>query len=134
MSERLTMFTPCGYVECDPIDIYTDDCYSEENFEKVLTKLGHYEDLEEEGRLIKLPCTIGDGLFFIKKLGEKAKIIVERKVTGFSIEKTGMWITYGDRRFNGEIYRSNINANDIGDTAFLDKETAIAVLKEREQE
>ena len=95
MSERLTMFTPCGYVECDPIDVYQNE-YSPENFEKILTKLGCHEDLEEEGRLIKLPCAIGDKLFFIKEIGKEAKIIVERKVTGFSIEKTGMWITYGD--------------------------------------
>ena len=133
MSERLTMFTPYGYVECDPIDVYQNE-YSPENFEKILTKLGCYEDLEEEGRLIKLPCAIGDKLFFIKKLGKEAKIIVERKVTGFSIEKTGMWITYGDRRVNGDVYRSNINAQDIGNTVFLNKGTAIAALKEREQE
>jgi hypothetical protein len=55
MSERLTMFTPCGYVKCDPIDVYQNE-YSLENFKKILTKLGHYEDLEEQGRLIELPC------------------------------------------------------------------------------
>lgn len=66
MSERLTMFTPCGYVECDPIDVYQNE-YSPENFEKILTKLGCHEDLEEEGRLIKLPCAIGDKLFLSKK-------------------------------------------------------------------
>ncbi len=133
MSERLTMFTPCGYVECDPIDVYQNE-YSPENFEKILTKLGCYEDLEEEGRLIKLPCAIGDKLFFIKKLGKEAKIIVERKVTGFSIEKTGMWIAYGERKMDDKIYRHDIKADDIGETVFLTKEAAEAALKEREQE
>lgn len=133
MSERLTMFTPYGYVECDPIDVYQNE-YSPENFEKILTKLGCYEDLEEEGRLIKLPCAIGDKLFFIKKLGKEAKIIVERKVTGFSIEKTGMWIAYGERKMDDKIYRHDIKADDIGETVFLTKEAAEAALKEREQE
>lgn len=55
MSERLTMFTPVGYVECDPVDTIPNE-YSLENFRKIIQKLGEYEDLEEAGRLIKLPC------------------------------------------------------------------------------
>ena len=55
MSERLTMFTPVGYVECDPVDTIPNG-YSLENFRKIVQKLGEYEDLEEAGRLIKLPC------------------------------------------------------------------------------
>lgn len=133
MSERLTMFTPYGYVECDPIDVYQNE-YSPENFEKILTKLGCYEDLEEEGRLIKLPCAIGDKLFFIKEIGKEAKIIVERKVVGFSIEETGTWIAYRERKMDDKIYRHNIKADDIGETVFLTKEAADAALKEREQE
>ena len=31
--------------------------------EKVWEKLAHYEDLEEQGRLIKLPCKIGDTVY-----------------------------------------------------------------------
>lgn len=138
MSKRLTQRNEKGeaYVQLysDP-DRVTDVIVERAKKEKeVIERLAHYEDLEEEGRLIKLPCAIGDKLFFIKKTGKEAKIIVERKVTGFSIEKTGIWITYGDRRVNGEVYRSNINAQDIGNTVFLDKETAIAALKECEQE
>ena len=37
MSERLTMFTPDGYVECDPIDVWPNE-YSPENFKKVIEK------------------------------------------------------------------------------------------------
>lgn len=35
-------------------NVYTADC---------IEKLGCYEDLEEQGKLIKLPCTIGDTLY-----------------------------------------------------------------------
>ena len=55
MSERMTMFTPAGYVECDPVDTIPNG-YSLENFRKIVQKLGEYEALEEAGRLIKLPC------------------------------------------------------------------------------
>lgn len=69
MSERLTMFTPYGYEECDPIDIYPNDHYSEENFKKILTKLGRYEDLEAQGRLIELPCKPHEYVWVADKYG-----------------------------------------------------------------
>ena len=53
-NERLTMFTPAGYVELDPVDIIPNR-YSVENFRKIIQKLGNYEGLEEAGMLIKLP-------------------------------------------------------------------------------
>ena len=39
----------CRYSECE-------DCRISDAF----TKLAHYEDLEEAGRLIELPCAVGD--------------------------------------------------------------------------
>lgn len=38
----------------------------ENNRHNVLQKLADYEDLEEQGRLIKLPCKVGDTVYFIK--------------------------------------------------------------------
>lgn len=32
---------------------------------EILTKLADYEDLEEQGRLLALPCKIGDRLYWI---------------------------------------------------------------------
>ena len=34
---------------------------------KALDKLAHYEDLEEAGRLIELPCKVGDMAYYIDK-------------------------------------------------------------------
>lgn len=33
--------------------------------DKILTKLAEYEDLEEQGLLLKLPCKVGDSVFII---------------------------------------------------------------------
>ena len=44
-----------GYSECH-------DC---EPFTNVMKKLAEYEDLEEQGRLIKLPCKVGDAVYVI---------------------------------------------------------------------
>lgn len=58
--ERLTVkWTDKVYDTFDPVDV-VDNEYSKANYNKILTKLGDYEDLEEQGRLIKLPCKVGD--------------------------------------------------------------------------
>lgn len=38
-------------------------------------KLKHYEDLEEQGKLLKLPCAVGDTVYRINK-GAKEPIIL----------------------------------------------------------
>lgn len=50
---RLTEYTGHGYVAYDPIDTKYD--FSEINLQKLIDKLAHYEDLEEQGRLVVLP-------------------------------------------------------------------------------
>lgn len=37
---------------------------------KALDKLSHYEDLEEDGRLITLPCKVGSNVYAIGMNGE----------------------------------------------------------------
>ena len=51
--------------KCDKCEITTSIC----------EKLGKYEDLEEQGRLIKLPCKVGDTVYLIKN----SETIAERK-------------------------------------------------------
>lgn len=51
---------------CEP------DC---EEIDAVYRKLKEYEDLEEQGRLVKLPCKVGDTVYFIKN----SETIVKRK-------------------------------------------------------
>ncbi len=54
--ERLTVnCVDKVYDTFDPVDV-VDNEYSKANYNRILTKLGDYEDLEEQGRLIKLPC------------------------------------------------------------------------------
>lgn len=63
--ERLTVkWKPKLYDTFDPIDV-ADNEYSKINFEKLLTKLGEYEDAEEQGMLLRLPCKVGDTVYVI---------------------------------------------------------------------
>lgn len=63
--ERLTQTSDKGgvaftfglYINCLPSEA--------EKILKVAEKLKEYEDLDEQGRLVKLPCKIGDDVWFV---------------------------------------------------------------------
>lgn len=63
---------------------------------EILTKLADYEDLEEQGRLLALPCKIGDRLYWIDDEdddGNKGLCIKQynedEKVQAIGIDKDG---------------------------------------------
>ena len=63
--ERLTTTWNDGSFDTfDPIDI-VDNEYSKINFQNVLKKLAEYEDAEEQGLLLRLPCKYNDDLYWI---------------------------------------------------------------------
>ena len=63
--ERLTVkWTDRVYDTFDTVDV-VDNEYSKANYNKILTKLGEYEDAEEQGKLDKLPCKVGDVVYGI---------------------------------------------------------------------
>lgn len=56
----------------------------------IVTKLADYEDLEEEGLLLKLPCKIGERVYEIYRITEDAAWeIDEHKIKLEDIEKIG---------------------------------------------
>lgn len=95
----------------------------------LIERLGKYEDLEEHGRLIKLPCNRGDKIYFIKSAFSMAHFPIEAKITricGVDCDNDVMYSSITeynkiDRRFK---------SSDIGKTVFLTKSEAEAKLKE----
>lgn len=97
----------------------------------LLEKLGGYEDLEEQGRLVKLPCKVGDVVYRIN-IGAMKPVIPLRvveyrfKIVGNCIRKK---ICCSDDFLCKQpsiIYY----AEDIGNKVFLTKAEAEAKLKE----
>lgn len=94
-----------------------------------LDKLATYEDAEEQGRLVKLPCNRGDKIYFIKSAFSMAHFPIEAKMTricGVDCDNDVMYSSITeynkiDRRFK---------SSDIGKTVFLTKSEAEAKLKE----
>lgn len=62
----------------------------------VWEKLAHYEDLEEQGRLIELPCKVGTVLYFFGKTTDGTDVIDSTEM--FSIDQCldiGLHIGHG---------------------------------------
>lgn len=84
-------------------------------------KLAEYEDLEEQGRLVKLPCKIGTEVYDITWWDNaQEKVVVKGKTYYRTVHKhkvTKLPFTYSD-------------IDNFGKTVFLTREEAEAKLKE----
>lgn len=90
--------------------------------DKILTKLADYEDLEEQGLLVRLPCKVGNSVF----------IIVGKDISRQGIRK----IEISD---NSIIFKTNrqkriFNVAEFGKTVFLTREEAEKMLEEMKNE
>lgn len=95
----------------------------------VQKKLKDYEDLEEQGRLLKLLCNRGDEVYFIKSAFSLAHFPIKAKITricGVDCDNDVMYVS--NTEYN-EIDR-HFKQSDIGKTVFLTKSEAEAKLKE----
>ena len=106
-------------------DITYDDLHNIINH--LAEKLCEYEDLEEQDRLLKLPCKVGDTVYWIN-----GKFIVDYKITGFSVDEDGVWLMYVEHydKAVDKTYSYNIAVDTIGKIAFFSKSEAEAKLKE----
>lgn len=84
----------------------TKEAKSDVTISEVLRKLAEYEDLEEQGKLLKLPCVVGDTVYCIMT----------------SIKGTNP--TIFSQKFDYSMIES------FGKTVFLTREEAEAALKE----
>lgn len=93
-----------------------------------IDKLAHYEDLEEAGRLIELPCAVGDTVWQITR-----NFISEFKIKSFVCDNEGIFF-YWECISGIYINILGFSNNRIGKDVFLTKEEAEAKLKELEGE
>ena len=93
-------------------------------------KLAEYENAEDEGRLVVLPCKVGQDLFGIYN-----RTIIDGYADGYLLEKTSVhsdadhWIWLQDK--NSKNYWK-VSFDEIGKTVFLTREKAEKALKEME--
>lgn len=93
MAERLTEPIITGkYYTYDPIDIYEND-YSKANFQKIVDRLGRYEDLEEKiSKLFDGKLTLEDVVANIQKtISGEEEFEFARVLTNAEAEKWDRW-------------------------------------------
>lgn len=112
----------------NPDDGKLDKCVKcaqeHEQLAEWLTQLKEYQQLEKQGRLIKLPCKVGDTVYKVNKASKK---ISQHKVIKFEIDKTDV------KAYTMQIIFENFDfcfLHHFGKTVFLTKSEAEAKLKE----
>lgn len=143
--ERLTSYKNdckremiCRYENCDTCEEYCPDL-NEDNcpcLQEILEKLAEYEDLEEQGKLLKPPCKVGDIIWVNGVLGvgeiEEYKVIKVDYHSTLGTERSEFYIV--------AILASNPENSmgfydkEIGKTVFLTKSAAEQALKEKKDE
>lgn len=101
----------------------TEDWENCKTIDDVIDKLAEYEGLEEQGRLIKLPCKVGDTIYGLHKA-----MVCELNTETIGISKMP----------SGEILYLidgwELDKGDFGKTVFLTKSEAEQKLKEMESD
>ena len=94
----------------------------------VIKKLAAYEDAEEQGLLVRLPCKVGDTLY-----APVRNIISEFRVSQFDFggyDEPYLWVNwYLTKGITGNFRIDGIRASEIGNTVFLSREDAEVALK-----
>lgn len=129
--ERLTTRTPKGAaVKMDePADELEARKQLMEKFHAVCEKLAHFEDLQEAGRLVELPCAVGDTVYGIFCDEVYPKKIIRIEINPHTNPQ--LWMGTKFDFSSGTIDRIDMV---LGKTVFLTREEAEAALKGGGQE
>lgn len=95
----------------------------DKEIDNVYAKLKEYEDLEEQGLLIRLPCKVGDTVWEVDTIELYCD---EYHITNINITEHGIVLENSCMGFG-------FNIEDIGKTIFLTKEEAERALEEIEE-
>lgn len=113
--DRLTVIAQSGLIH--PID------NTEHGYNLCIKKLSDFEDLEDDGRLIKLPCKIGDKVYYARKC-----LAPSCSECGGFRRVNNCYCDYKGRIFEQEFDLRHLYA--FGKSVFLTQEEAIQALKE----
>ena len=132
---RLTKRDEYGNADIIGVDSQDLQCNLEfDGLNKVtdaLNRLAYYEELEEQGLLVKLPCKVGDMVYFIKSAFSLAAFPIEAKVMTINPFFNPNHLRFETiTTYNG--IQRYFESKAIGKTVFLTREEAEKVLLELE--
>lgn len=114
----------------------TKEAKSNVTIRQALEKLGEYEDLEEQGLLLRLPCKAGDTIYILDRDGQPRRMIMDKPdIRCHCSKEDNLCMVLCDRKNTGVCaYRFCNDGSDIGKTVFLTKSEAEQKLKEMESD
>jgi hypothetical protein len=98
-----------------------------EDYNEAFEKLAEYEDLEEHGLLVRLPCKVGDTVYVIDEFSNYQ--IEENEIHGIKYK-----IRNNYNKIYFELNVRYMESTDIGETLFLTKQEAEQALAKLESE
>lgn len=110
--------------ECEPYVYGGIEYYGDSYGGEVINKLAEYEDAEEQGLLLRLPCKVGSELYVIRKLcdGKETRVIENVIANSFDLKALQRFVITS----NGH----RLNFSNFGKTVFLTKEEAEQALEQ----
>lgn len=99
-----------------------------------MEKLAAYEDAEEQGRILRLPCKVGDKVYQISE-NFIEPCTVETIFLGNYRDRNGNWCNMAEIYYDRDdcpYVSTEMYFTDIGETVFLTETEAEAKLKEME--
>ena len=126
--ERLTYKTNGKYMNTviEQAPSYAIDC----DIDTAITKLAQYENLEEQGKLLKLPCAVGDTVYEVQRVRKR---IQPYDIVAIKISRMGERYYYWELKDGKGFYGNLKGFGDmrLGVDVFPTQEAAEAALKER---
>lgn len=115
---------------------YLPDCNAPDFIteRKAINRLAEYEDAEEQGLLVRLPCKVGDSFFAVRKFCDEYGELEEpvehwdSDCYGCNLPCNGK-LKVVERKFNS-IHHIIANIKSIGDSIFLTREEAEKALED----
>lgn len=111
----------CECDRCDKTNAWKNEC---------VKKLAEYETAEDEGRLVVLPCKVGDTVWMVHQILTSTVNNVISKMTVTELRGNRLnpiWFV-----IDGEYGRTSFHPSEIGKTVFLTREEAEKALKKME--
>ena len=103
--------------------------------ENYIDKLAAYEDAEEQGLLVRLPCKVGDTLYAPTRGIVSEFVITKFEYEGIDSYGHGLWVCWHlANGITGELRLDGIDARYIDKTVFLTRAEAEAALKGESKE
>lgn len=104
-------------------------CFEGEREYDVMDALAEYEDLEEQGLLMRLPCKVGDTVYRVNAGAKQPIIPMTVSEIHFFCYKNERVVRF-DTIGKGDMGESCYRLEDIGRIVFLTREEAVKKLEE----